>query len=137
MKRLAVPLLLIVALLAIAVASWWLKQPATATTIACADALAGCRFEHRGAPASVRFSVPPVPLEPFEIRLTGTTVERASAEFQMVGMDMGFNRYDLRRAADGALTARVTLPVCVSGRRDWVLYLDLDGRRYALGFSTP
>jgi hypothetical protein len=136
-KRLAVPLLLIVAVLAIAVASWWLKQPATATTIACADALAGCRFEHRGAPASVRFSVPPVPLEPFEIRLTGTTVERASAEFQMVGMDMGFNRYDLRRAADGALVARVTLPVCVSGRRDWVLYLDLDGRRYALGFSTP
>ncbi len=54
----------------------------------------------------------------------------------MVGMDMGFNRYDLRPTADGAWAAKVTLPVCVSGRRDWILYLDLDGSRYAIPFST-
>ncbi len=54
----------------------------------------------------------------------------------MVGMDMGFNRYDLRPAGNGVFASKVTLPVCVSGRRDWILYLDLDGMRYALRFST-
>jgi hypothetical protein len=54
----------------------------------------------------------------------------------MVGMDMGFNRYDLRPVADGAWTSTVTLPACVSGQGSWVLYLDLDGSRYVLPFST-
>jgi hypothetical protein len=30
----------------------------------------------------------------------------------------------------------VTLPVCVSGLRDWVLFLDVDGAHYALPFSS-
>ena len=43
----------------------------------------------------------------------------------MVSMDMGFNRYDLRPAGEpGEFAARITLPMCVSGRRDWMLYLD-------------
>jgi hypothetical protein len=75
-------------------------------------------------------------MEPFELRVTAPGARRVSAEFQMVGMDMGFNRYDLRPTPDGEFASRVTLPVCVSGRRDWVLYLDIDGTRYALPFST-
>jgi hypothetical protein len=30
----------------------------------------------------------------------------------------------------------VTLPACVSGQHDWLLYLDIDGSRYELPFST-
>lgn len=136
MKRVAVPLLLVTALVAIAVAGWWLKRPAEAVAIRCADPLAGCTFSHRGAAASVRFSAQPVPLEAFELTVTAPNAARVSAEFQMVGMDMGFNRYDLHPAARGAFSSKATLPVCVSGRRDWTLYLDLDGSRYALPFST-
>jgi hypothetical protein len=136
MKRVAVPLLLVVALVAIAVAGWWLKRPAEAVPVACPDPLAGCAFEHHGRPASARFSMPPAPMEAFELRVTAPGARKISAEFQMVGMDMGFNRYDLRPTADGAFAAKVTLPVCVSGRRDWRLYLDVDGARYALPFST-
>jgi hypothetical protein len=84
----------------------------------------------------VRFSKTPAPLEAFGLSVSAPGAARISAEFQMVGMDMGFNRYDLRPTADGAWAAKVTLPVCVSGRRDWVLYLDLDGSRYAIPFST-
>ncbi|MFO7542691.1 MAG: hypothetical protein R6W97_07785 [Thiobacillus sp.] len=136
MKQIAIPLVLILALVAIAVAGYWLKRPAGAQEVACADPLAGCTFTHRGAAASVRFSVQPAPLEAFEIRAAAPGVSRLSAEFQMVGMDMGFNRYDLRPTPDGAFATQVTLPACVSGRRDWILYLDLDGVRYALPFST-
>ncbi len=136
MKRVLAPLLLVVALLAVAVAGWWLKRPAEAVTVTCADLLTGCTFEHRGKPAHVRFSTLPAPMEAFEVRVAIMDVSRVSAEFQMVGMDMGFNRYDLRPAGQDAFAAKVTLPVCVSGRRDWILYVDLDGSRYAVPFST-
>lgn len=134
--RVLVPLLLVVALVAIAVAGYWLKRPAEAVAVACTDPLAGCHFSHRGAPVTARFSIRPAPLEPFELGVETTGNRRISAEFQMVGMDMGFNRYDLRPAGKDRFAAKVTLPVCVSGRRDWILYLDLDGTRYALPFST-
>lgn len=136
MKRILAPMLLVVALLGIAVAGWWLKRPAEAVAVACADPLVGCSFSHRGTPASVRLSTQPAPMEAFEVHVSAPGATRVSAEFQMVGMDMGFNRYDLKPAGANAFAARVTLPVCVSGRRDWQLYLDVDGTRYAVPFST-
>lgn len=135
MKRIAVPLLLVLALIAIAVAGYWLKRPAEAQAVACADPLAGCRFSHRGTSAEVRFSVKPAPLVPFELSVRAPGATRVSAEFQMNGMEMGFNRYDLRPGV-GGFVSKVTLPVCVSGRRDWTLFLDIDGAHYALPFST-
>jgi hypothetical protein len=134
--RVLVPLLLVVALVAISVAGYWLKRPAEAVKVSCADPLAGCIFSHGSAPVSMRFSKPPVPLEAFELNVRATGANRVSAEFQMVGMDMGFNRYALRPAGSDVFASKVTLPICVSGRRDWVLYLDVDGTRYAVPFST-
>lgn len=136
MKRTALPLLLAVALLAIAAAGWWLKRPPAAVAVTCADPLAGCAFAHRGTAASVRFSAQPAPLQAFELSVQAPEAHRVSAELQMRGMDMGFNRYDLRPAGNGVFSAQVTLPVCVSGRRDWMLFLDIDGTRYELPFST-
>jgi hypothetical protein len=134
--RVLAPLLLVVALVAIAAAGYWLKRPAEAVPVRCADPIAGCGFDHRGTTVNVQFSARPGPLEPFGLSARAAGASRVRAEFQMVGMDMGFNRYDLRPTGDGAFAATVTLPVCVSGRRDWVLYLDVDGARYALPFST-
>lgn len=136
MKRVAVPLLLAAALIAIAVAGWWLKRPADAVAVHCADPQAGCAFSHRGAAVEVRFLSQPTPLEAFGLRVSAPNARRISAEFQMTGMDMGFNRYDLRPAGDGAFASNVTLPVCISGRHDWTLFLDVDGTRYALPFKS-
>jgi uncharacterized membrane protein YjgN (DUF898 family) len=135
MKRILPPLLLVVALVAIAVAGYSLKRPPKAQAVACADPLAGCRFSHRGTSALLRFSVQPAPLAPFELSVRAPGATRVSAEFQMNGMEMGFNRYDLR-PSDGVFGSKVTLPMCVSGRRDWTLTLDIDGAHYALPFST-
>jgi hypothetical protein len=134
--RVLAPLLLVVALVAVAVAGYWLKRPAEAIAVPCADPLAGCTFIHRGAPVSVRFLARPVALEAFGLSVTAANVRKISAEFQMVRMDMGFNRYDLHPGKPGEFAARITLPVCVSGQRDWMLYLEIDGMRYALPFST-
>jgi hypothetical protein len=135
-RRVLLPLLMVIALAAIAVAGYWLNRPAEAQAVACADPLTGCSFSHRGAPVSVHFSAYPKPLEAFEIRVSAPGATRVSAEFQMNGMEMGFNRYDLHPAGNGSFVSSVTLPVCVSGRRDWTLYLEIDGGHYALPFST-
>ncbi len=136
MKRVVAPLLLAAALAAIAVAGHWLQRPATAVAIVCDDPVAGCAFMHRGMPARVRFAARPLPLERFTLRVDAPGAARVSAEFQMVGMDMGFNRYDLHRDGDGRFVAQATLPVCVTGGRAWTLFLELDGIRYSLGFHT-
>lgn len=136
MKKLWLPLTMIVVLAAIAVAGYWAKRPAEAESIACSDPVAGCDFRHHDATARVRFSELPVPLEPFVLSVTAPGSARVSAEFQMVGMDMGFNRYDLRLQPQGVFSSRITLPVCISGRRDWLLYLQIDGKHYVLPFSS-
>lgn len=136
MKRVVLPVLLIAALLGIAVAGYWMKRPGEAQAVACEDPLAGCVFLHHGERARLTFSTQPGPMEPFELRVTVPAAQEISAEFQMVGMDMGFNRYDLHRAAEGGFAAKVTLPACVSGRRDWVLTLVVDGSAYAVPFKA-
>lgn len=135
MKRILPPLLVVVILLGIALAGVWSRQSTEATGVACADPLAGCTFSHAGTPVRVRFSMIPVPLEAFRLTVETRGARRAHAEFQMIGMDMGFNRYDLK-PENGGFASPVTLPVCVSARHDWILYLELDGRRYALPFSS-
>ena len=136
MKRFLPPLLLILMLLAIPLAGYWFKQPATVQAVACANPQTGCEFRHRDAGVRVRFSGQPSPLEAFDLSVHAPGATRVSAEFQMNGMEMGFNRYDLRPDNNGMFSSQVTLPVCVSGRRDWTLYLEIDGIRYALPFST-
>lgn len=136
MKRVVLPFIVVAVLIGLALASVWVRQADDARAVHCVDPVAGCGFEHAGAPARLQFSTQPVPLEAFRIDVVAPGVDSIAAEFQMQGMEMGFNRYDLKRRADGVSSAEVTLPVCVSGRHDWTLYLTLDGRRYAVPFAT-
>jgi hypothetical protein len=136
MKRVVIPLGFAVVLLAIAVAGYWVKRPGDAVPVACVDPVAGCSVAHGAGTVVVRFSAQPTPLEAFELTVHAPAAEKISAEFQMVAMDMGFNRYDLRTAGGGTFASQVTLPACVSGQHDWLLYLDIDGSRYELPFST-
>jgi hypothetical protein len=137
MKRLLVPVLIILALAMLALWGAWQKAPkAPAQTIVCVNPLAGCTFMHGGAPATLRFSTQPEALRPFALSISAPSLRKVSASFQMVGMDMGFNRYDLRQDAAGNWTASVTLPVCTVSRVDWIAELDLDGRLYILKFNT-
>lgn len=65
------------------------------------------------------------PLRPFELELrlpdwALSAAANASVDFVMLGMDMGLNRYTLTRQADGSFRAKVILPVCSTGRSDWI-----------------
>lgn len=130
------PLLLAVALIAIAVIGYQMSRPPQSQQIACTDPIAGCVFYHDGTPVTLQLSNWPRPMQAFTLEVTAPGAQKAHAEFQMRGMEMGFNRFDLRPAGADILAARVTLPICVSGRQDWVLYLELDGIRYSTNFTS-
>ncbi len=137
MKRFAIPVLVIVALGALAI--WGtLQQSSTkpAQPIVCSDPVAGCTFMHKGVSANLRFSSQPEALRPFVLTLAIPNLRTASVSFQMSGMNMGFNRYDLKLDAKGNRSASITLPVCTVSRVDWIAELDLDGQLYSLTFTT-
>ncbi|MEW5770860.1 MAG: hypothetical protein AB1831_10930 [Pseudomonadota bacterium] len=105
-------------------------------TLACADLRQGCSVELDGTPVTVRMLGALKPLSAFRVEVHAPQARRVEARFTMEGMDMGFNLYTLRADKAGMFTASVTLPVCVSGRRDWVMQLRVDDSRLSVPFVT-
>ena len=75
---------------------------------------------------------------PFDIALSGSGAEKAvSVSFSMRDMDMGFNRYDLHRQADGGwLAQNVRLPLCTEARHDFLADVSVDGQVYRVPFTA-
>ncbi len=108
----------------------------TAPVTQCADPVRGCRLEWDGKAADVRFLSVPGALKPFGLQVAVPPAKAVSAAFAMRDMDMGENRYRLVLGPDGVWRADVILPVCVSGRADWVMVLEVDGSRVEMPFAT-
>ncbi len=73
-------------------------------------------------------------LQPFQMQvsvqgLTPQEIEKIIVDFKMIGMDMGLNRFTLSPGAakDNSATyqGEAILPVCVSGRVDWVANIEV------------
>lgn len=127
---------LVVAFIALAILANNVKRPPTSQAITCIDPVRGCAFAYRGKPAHLRFSGHPVSMRPFALEVQAPGAVQVHAEAHMVGMDMGFNRYVLRPLRPGVFVAQLRLPVCVSGRHDWMLYLEIEQDRYTLPFQS-
>lgn len=130
----ALPLLVI----ALAAGVLWKngETPAAAVTLSCADPVAGCATRLRDRDIVIGLSGVVKPLKPFQVWVKAPGAATVRARFTMRGMDMGFNLYTLRAAGDGAFRADVTLPICVSGRRDWIMAVEIDGTTFQLPFSS-
>lgn len=90
--------------------------------------LEGCRVNDSGVSMEILFETRPRALQPFPVRVKIEAVgllEQVTVGFTMRGMDMGQNRYALQQGADDEWTGSITLPVCVSGRSDWVAGFEL------------
>ncbi len=76
-------------------------------------------------------------LTPFPVDVEiqrGASVASMTVSFGMQGMDMGLNRYGLIKSGEDLWHASVTLPICMSGRSDWIADFELltKQRRYRL-----
>lgn len=108
----------------------------------CDSARHACVASGKDLEFEVRLGPPVRPMEPFEIRLRGlrdtlAADAQVSMEFQMRGMDMGLNRYRLERAADGAWQGRAILPVCTTGRSDWLARVEVVQRGQRWSAELP
>lgn len=107
------------------------KQPA----MQGADCLlaAGCSFRLDGKPIHVKTGTPPSAARPFRLEVAAEQAKSVKAQFEMSGMNMTTPVYVLQKSARG-WAAEIVLPVCVSGRSDWVLRLDVDQARIDIPF---
>ena len=111
--------------------------PGTEISVAkCADLNHGCRIVLSKKSVDVKFSALPSALKSFDLTVQADGVKQLYASFVMVGMEMGVNRYRLINSGNNSWHAKVILPVCVAGRRDWVLTLALDNNAVQIPFSA-
>lgn len=62
---------------------------------------------------------------PVELRLRGRSADAVSVDFRMQGMDMGVNRVSLQAVEPGYWRGEALLPVCSSGRADWLAVVEV------------
>ncbi|MGF6147282.1 Uncharacterised protein [Kingella potus] len=130
----AAALLFLFAAVKLAALYWWTgKQPA-AEDVRC-DLAAGCTLPDG---AVLRFAPAAGLKTPFAITLDHAADAAAvSVSFSMRDMDMGFNRYDLRRDAAGVWRAQnVRLPLCTEARHDFLADVAVDGKVYRVPFAA-
>ena len=133
--KFALPTLLIGILIAGGAYQAWHRAEDKITTISCPNPLQGCQFVLQHQPVQVDFIGPPSGLHPFTVHITTPGAKVIYAYFTMRDMEMGYNRYRLIQQAPQQWQAKVVLPVCVTGRHDWLLTLDIDGEKIAIPFS--
>lgn len=110
-----------------------------AIPVPCPDVRTGCPLPDQAG--RVVFDDIPQSMQPFKLRVEAPHAAAVYVSFAMRGMQMGMNRYRLLPQGAGRWIAEVTLPVCVDGRADWDMTLELEGqsvesRRYRLPFSS-
>lgn len=129
---------LVIVLIASVVGIGRFVQPteAPAVPVACANPQAGCGATLDGRAVEVGMTGVLKVLSPIQIWARAPGARSVEASFTMEGMDMGFNLYTLRPDAQGVFRANVTLPVCVTGRRDWLMTIRIDGRALVVPFVT-
>ena len=91
---------------------------------ACDAAQSSCLLSVQGRLLRLVLGPRVRPLERFKVRFSYEGIDERQVQsievaFRMRDMDMGRNVYRLQRVAD-AWQADVILPVCSSGRRDWL-----------------
>ncbi|MEW5893758.1 MAG: hypothetical protein AB1697_11525 [Pseudomonadota bacterium] len=127
---------LVIGLIVLLLAVWSTRQSTPPQTVRCPNLAAGCSVALAGRTIELGVEGELRVLKPFQLWVKAPGARRVQAQFTMVNMDMGFNLYTLRPDAQGVFRGRIVLPVCVSGRRDWLMSLEIDGQRIEVPFVT-
>jgi hypothetical protein len=105
-----------------------------ALRLPCADIVAGCDWPEQHL--AVKFDQTPQAMKPFQVLVSAKGAQQLYVSFAMKDMQMGMNRYRLLPVGPERWQAQVTLPVCVHGRSDWEMALEIDGRQWLLPFTA-
>lgn len=128
-------LLLVFAAAKLFMLDWWQKQQPQAVQAEC-NAVQGCTLPNG---VYVKFSDKVYAKQPFDITLKNVPedIENITVSFTMKDMDMGFNRFNIRREPDGTWAAKqIRLPVCVENRHDYLADINIGGQVFQTAFTA-
>jgi hypothetical protein len=108
---------------------------------------AGCDLQRQSCRAelpdggTIELSITPHPIpvvKPLKVQVTvtGLTARKVEIDFAGVAMNMGYNRLALQPADAGRFVGEASLPVCVTGRMEWLatLLVETDRQQIAVPF---
>lgn len=104
------------------------------------DLQQGCRAANERLAVTLTFGTAPRALQPFPLSLRvddGQSLDSVTVQFAMQGMDMGPNRYRLSGDSMSSWNASITLPICTSGRSDWVADFELTAGAERFRLQVP
>lgn len=146
-RPILVDLAIVLVLVAIAVVGYKfspLLLPRTDLTLAPA---AGCDLHRQRCRAElpgggvIELSISPHPIpvvKPLtvEVTVTGLAARKVDIDFAGVTMNMGYNRLSLQPADSSRFVGETSLPVCVTGRMEWLatLIVETDHQQLAVPF---
>ena len=106
----------------------------------CRNTSAACVARHSQL-GELRLSFPQGAwyMQPFKAELETAEdmgLDAVTLDLAMSGMNMGRNRFQLKAVSDNLWDGSLLLPICVTGRVDWRLTLEVvrDGQRYEAVF---
>ncbi|MFC7421901.1 hypothetical protein ACFQNF_18735 [Iodobacter arcticus] len=140
MKIIKITLTLLIALaLTLAVLGnkfgWFTPDNEPEARLDCPVFSEGCVFHFEEENYKVKSQEPLSANKPVQLLVTGKAkIIRAS--WQMQGMEMGPNNYRLLSNDQQHWQAQTALPFCTNKRQDWLLKLDIDGRRIAISTAS-
>lgn len=113
---------------------WVKRTESVAQKLVCTDIVSGCGNDL----FKLKFLNSPQVMKPIRLQLETVNARQVYASFAMERMEMGLNRYHLIKQADSDLWfAEVTLPVCVQGRSDWVVELEIKTQLETMHYQIP
>ena len=113
---------------------WVKRTESVAQNLVCTDIVSGCGNDL----FKLKFLNSPQVMKPIRLQLETANARQVYASFAMERMEMGLNRYHLLKQADSDLWfAEVTLPVCVQGRSDWVVELEIKTQLETMHYQIP
>ena len=137
MKRFFLPLVLLIAL------GFWAKfyfakpELASISVLSCVDITQSCGNQV----FTVQFDEAPQVMTPLHLNVhlnRAAAVKNIHVDFAMQDMEMGLNRYRLIQSnQSGDWQAEVTLPICVQGRSDWNMLLEIEAGKKIQRFKLP
>ena len=125
---------------------WLVPGPLTAMELPagqnCKPVGIACFTENDDLSISLRLASEVQPLSTFSVEVTlegrqAPAMQTVAVHFTMPGMEMGVNRFSLTRESGNIWRGQAMLPICSTGRRDWLATVQATGNTsYAGTFSV-
>lgn len=99
-----------------------------------------CNVKHKDFTIEISLDENIFYLKPFNVSILSNDkvdIEKIYVDFKMKDMNMGLNRFRLKNKGEQKWLGVVVLPVCITGRPDWIATVDIFTIKYRFILTFP